>query len=303
MFFYLEWNDKRPINICILENKPEKVNFIHTYKIKKEEYSICGWIKPELLNYYPPKEKYYTKVPYLSSHLQKSVRRMKDYIAVKTAKHYIDIDLQSFLRRLPIIMLEDVTIHESIIVIIWLMIANTKGFQIKEVMVKWLLGVVYYLSNEKEKMSYENKDRIEKKWTDDTYDKEIINVLYSLRFRKSYGGMKGDMNMIEYYIHKISDNKMNIKNDKISHIKLSMEPLLKTEWIYQANDFHCNRYIITLIKKYHSEYSEKEIKELIWNYSSSYNRRVGDERCNKKEEKWDEIKKTVKRMQKSCIYY
>ena len=71
---------------------------------------------------------------------------MEDVKSVQTAKHIIDLDCNSFLRRLPIIMIEDVTLHESFPIIIWLMIAYYKGFEIKNEIVKWLLGVVYCLS-------------------------------------------------------------------------------------------------------------------------------------------------------------
>ena len=37
---------------------------------------------------------------------------MEDVKSVQTAKHIIDLDCNSFLRRLPIIMIEDVTLHD-----------------------------------------------------------------------------------------------------------------------------------------------------------------------------------------------
>ena len=126
MFFYLNWEGKRPTQIIVTDTKPLKCNFNETFKIKKEEFTICGNINPKFSQYYPPSKLIYHKNQYLSSHLQKAIRRMNDIKSVQTAKHFIDLDYQSFLRRLPIIMMEDVTIHESIKVIVWLMIALTK---------------------------------------------------------------------------------------------------------------------------------------------------------------------------------
>ena len=60
------------------------------------------------------------KNQYLMSHLQKCVRRMETKKAVQTAKHLIDLDIHSFLRRLPIIMVEDVCYMDSFIVLIWM---------------------------------------------------------------------------------------------------------------------------------------------------------------------------------------
>lgn len=300
MIFYLNWTEKRPTQIKIINEKPE-CNFETSVMINKKKVIICGMIHDQFMKYYPPHKLPYSKNQYLLSHLQKSIRRMDDIKSVKTAKHLIDLDIQSFLRRLPIIMMEDVTIHESIMVVIWLMIAVSKGFEIKYEMVKWLLGIVYYLSNETEKTFYLNNDREEKIWGNKS---EFINtLLYSLRFRKCYGGMKGDLNMIEYYIHHIDDNTIHCKNDKIPMIKLKMEDLTKKEWIYQANDFHCNRSIITQVKRYFPGIKEDKIKKLIWYFSSSLNKRILVTYDQKLNDEWDEIKNVVRYIQKKCKFY
>tara|TARA_B100000029_G_C17382741_1_gene890398 strand:- start:241 stop:927 length:687 start_codon:yes stop_codon:yes gene_type:complete len=228
---------------------------------------------------------------------------MDNVKAVKTAKHLIDLDLNSFLRRLPIIMLEDVSIHNSIAIIVWLMIANSKKFIMKEEIVKWLLGVVYYLSNEPEKTEYMNKNVPVYEWRNKSFSEEIKIILYSLYFRKNYGGMEGDMNMIEYYIGLITQNKVKILNEKTPVIKVEMKPLLKKEWVYQANDFHCNRYILTRIKQYFPTISEEKIKQLIWYFSSSKNNRVFVNYDDDLRKEWEKIKPTVRQIQKNCIYY
>ena len=85
--------------------------------------------------------------------------------------------------------------------------------------------------------------------------------------------MYGDLKMIEYYKHLIANNKINVLNSKIINIKTNIEDLSTKEWIYQANDFHCNKYILKKIKQKHNKYSEDYIKELIWIFSSSINLR------------------------------
>jgi hypothetical protein len=194
-------------------------------------------------------------------------------------------------------MLEDVTIHESLSVIVWLMIANTKGFQIKEEILKWLLGVIYHLTKCESYTEYS-------KFEDNIDLSEIKDViLHSLSFRKSYGGMKGDMQMIEYYIQKILVKDIIIMNDKINIIKLDIEDLEYNKWLKCANDFHCNRYIIHHIKNRYS-YDEDYIKRLIWYFSSSYNKRYPLIEYSKKEnEDWEKIKKDIFLYQKNCIFY
>ena len=302
MFFYLQWIDKRPTKIELLKERPKDVNYECDFRIKKDKYVLCGNINPSFVQYYPPPKLEYTKNQYLLSHLQKSVRRMDDIKAVQTSKHLIDLDCNSFLSRLPIIMLEDVTLHESFSVIVWLMIASSKKFKIKIEMVKWLLGVVYYLTNEPRKETYFKEEK-EYQWDESVTPPNIHLLLKTLRFRKAYGGMKGDMMMIEYYIGLVLNNKIFIRKAKIPLVKPFMENLSKKEWIYEANDFHCNRYIIDNIQRYHSRYTKDYLKLLIWNFSSSLNKREMVEKDTKQQEDWEIIKKNVRKIQKLCKYY
>ena len=296
MYFYLEWLEKKPSIILMTNERPSNINFESQFKIDKKEFIICGNISENFKNYEYPKEIKYRKNQYLSSHLQKCIRRMNTIKSIQTAKHFINLDLNSFLRRLPIIMLEDVCIHESFSILIWLMIAISKKFQIKNEIIQWLLGIVYYLSQETKKQFYLNHDRKEL-----DFNKNDHIIYQTLHFRKKYGGMKGDMNMIEYYKHLFNQDKLEIKNDKINLMKLYIDDLEYKDWIYQANDFHCNRFIIHKIKIYFPEYSEEILKRLIWIYSSSYNKRIHKEKEENKD--WDKIKKRVKYIQKNCQFY
>ena len=196
MYFHLDWSGRRPNAINLLKTRPSDINYEVVFNICKKKYILSGNIADDFIDYSPEVAFAYTKVPYLLSHLQKSIRRMDSVKAVKTAKHLIDLDSISFIRRLPIIMLEDVAFHESFLVIIWLMIAISKGYKLKVEIIKWLLGVVYYLSNEEYKEKYLKEDIIYE-WDEDATSDNVNIILNTLRFRKEYGGMKGDMSMIE----------------------------------------------------------------------------------------------------------
>ena len=297
MYFYLKWKDRRPSEINLLKDRPKEINFENKFKIKSVEYIICGYINPKFQQYYPPLKLQFNKTNYLLSHLQKAIRRMDDIKSVKSAKHLIDLDYTSFIRRLPIIMLEDTTIHESFPILIWLMIASSKGFPMKKEINKWLLGVVYHLSKCNYITAYSSGDIEEIEINGDDL------IPQSLRFRKAYGGMKGDMNMIEYYTHLLINKKIKINNDKIGIIKIEMDSLHRREWIIEANDFHCNRYIINYISKHFPKLDKVYIKELIWIFSSSQNNRVCVDKDQKKEKDWDKISKLVNTYQKNCIFY
>ena len=87
MFFYLEWIDKRPGEILLVDELPtcKEINYKETFNIDKKEFIICGNINEKFINYYPPCKLHYKKNQYLSSHLQKCIRRMKDIKSVQTA--------------------------------------------------------------------------------------------------------------------------------------------------------------------------------------------------------------------------
>ena len=297
MYFYLKWKNKRPEDIYISKEKPENCNFIDEFKIKKEKLFICGDICENFQDYVFPKDNKYTKNIYLSSHIQKSVRKMETEKSVKSALHLINLDYNTFIRRLPIIMLEDVTIHESLPVLVWLMIANTKGFKLKREIVKWLLGVVYHLSTCDEFVNYEH-------YKGDIpigYDNDII--LNTLQFRKAYGGMKGDMMMIEYYKQKIITKDILVNKGKVNIIKLDVGDLEYKDWIKSANDFHCNRYMIQYVKR-SCDFTEDRLKSLIWIFSSSFNKRHPKKVHDSEEiNDWNKIKDIVYKFQKNCKYY
>ena len=82
-----------------------------------------------------------------------------------------------------------------------------------------------------------------------------------------------------------------------------MEPLLKKDWIYEANDFHCNRFMIDRIQQYYPKYKKDYLKQLVWKFSSSLNQRESVQNDKDQEEDWDRIKKRVRKIQKGCICY
>lgn len=66
------------------------------------------------------------QVPVLKSILQKSVRRRRPLPAVRVAMELMDKAAGELLRRLPIIILEDSTLHRDIPLLVWAMVAESK---------------------------------------------------------------------------------------------------------------------------------------------------------------------------------
>jgi hypothetical protein len=319
-YFYLIWENKFAPNIeAYWTNiRPEKINFIEQIKcdyIKKGHYFyICGYFIDNNEKYNLPKETIYKNTQYLKSHLQKCIRKQNYTFAVPTAFHMMKLDLNDFLRRLPIIMIEDVYLHNSFSTLIWLMIADsTHNFKFKRYIYEWLLGVVYLLC------VINDKDTIDCGNIGETNISKIIDILneynklneieysllYCMHLRIAYGGMKCDLEMFENYTYVWKkrfidkDEVKKINNTVIKPISINVSKLEIENWDLSAIDYHCNQKIIGYILKKYDDIDESELKKLIWYNSSCLNSRVKNIPYN--EEKWNEIKKYVEKTQKYLL--
>ena len=319
-YFYLHWNDKKPkVQAQFLKDKPKLINFKHTFLWNNCEIVLCGYFD-FLINrddndiYKPNKEKKYKNVGYLKSLLQKAIRRGNVDISVKCAYHYILLDLQDFLRRLPIIIIEDTSLHEVYSTLIWLMIAsNSKECAIlfEKVIYEYLMGIVYVIAksslyhsldisdmNNNQEFKFDIlKEEVHKK------DIQLKSLIYSLMVRKAYGGMKCDLIMLENYAYiwnQLNNDSKYLNKSVVRPIMLeSIPPLQLNEWFVEAIDFHCAPQILTYVHEEYEEYDEQYIKDLIWNYSSKKNIRIKDEKISKNicSSDWNKIKGYVKRVQ------
>lgn len=314
-YFYLDWSSGFvPTDAVWLYSKPNNINFEQTIgwdKLKKgSSFVLCGNFPDIDKKFILEKEKKYWNVPYLKSHLQKCARQMEILKGLKTASHFIHLDLVAFLRRLPIIMIEDVYLHKSFTTIIWLMVAvSSTEFKMKNYIIEYLLGIVYIICstkvhdelNEKDKPIENNIEFISK--SNNLKDNEC-SLIYSLILRKHYGGMSCDMIMIDKYIYKwyerFNSNKYetNILNEPVNPIEDNLEDLLLDEWILEAVDFHCSNILSYLVKKYNF-FTENELKEIIWHSLSRKNKRINQK--NKYEREFNKIKEYIPHVQKFLL--
>lgn len=324
-YFYLIWENKfKPtLQAYWCDKKPDKVNFIDQIKcdyIKKGYYFyICGYF-PDIdeQEYKLPKEKIYKNIPYLKSHLQKCIRKQNDILAIPTCYHFLKLDLNELLRRLPIIMIEDTFLHESFTTLIWLMIViSTKKFKMKRYIYEWILGVVYLLCiiNEKECVNKEDSKNnistniipnIELLNNYNDLTENQISLLYSMHMRISYGGLKGDTEMINSFLHsweyRFRNNSHNISKIEIRPITLYVKELSIEEWDLSAIDFHCNSKFLEYISKKYDHIDINKLKNIIWNHSSSINKREIMKNYDIEDIKlWNEIKDHVIKTQKYLL--
>ena len=213
----------------------------------------------------------YKSVPMLKSLLQKAIRRMEAEVAVKAARELLILDMGAFLRRLPIICIEDVAPIQGLDVPIWLMTAHSKGFILRREHVEYLLGFVEALANfpKKIRMYQEAKAGMGEK---------SDPLLMCIRLRRAFGGMKGDMRMLSILESHLEAGTMSIVQNKIVPVDFdSATPLRRDEWIPAAVDFH----VCSIAKKLATECGkgEGEVRKLMWNHSSRLNLRtkLGDE--------------------------
>lgn len=316
-YFYLIWENgfKPNLQAYWTDTRPEKVNYIEQINcnyIKKGYYFyICGYFSDIDEKYNLNKELIYNNVPYLKSHLQKCIRKQNDNLAIPTALHMMKLDLNDFLRRIIIIMLEDVSLHESLTTLVWLMIAVTKNFKMKKYIYEWLLGIIYVLCkiDEFDYISLElHNEIINTKIIDEIESYNILknnelSILYSIHIRITYGGMEGDMKMLrgftKIWYERFKNKSKNMYFNDIRPIKIKVSQLNLTDWDLSAIDFHCNSKFIEYILKKYEDLTEKELRKLVWINSSSINKRKINEEYNI--EKWNKIKDYVLKTQKYLL--
>lgn len=146
-------------------------------------------------------------VSYLKSLLQKSIRLQDVDTSVAVAKELCKLNPLQFLRRLPIIIIEDASLDIDISGVMWLMLAVMHHkHQLSIDDVRWLMIVVHRIAS----ISYQDPvkyDSLNEKIDPfDFYsfvnespiqDQSIKSAIACISLRVRYGGMKGDIKMMK----------------------------------------------------------------------------------------------------------
>ena len=86
-------------------------------------------------------------VPVLKSIFQKSIRRKKPIPSIKVGAELMDKSFGDFIRRLPIIILEDSTYHPKFPFLIWLLMASSKEYVPTFRIKKYILTIIYEVAS------------------------------------------------------------------------------------------------------------------------------------------------------------
>ena len=288
-YFYWKWGED-----AIWTNEKKKGNF--EVEIFWKEYNH----KLILVGNYPENTVYNLNniedpnIPLMKSHLQKCVRKKLYTKAVKTAYQLINSNFNEFIRRINIIMLEDTILVDSYVNLIWMMLAfSSKKWFPQRIHIEWLLGIVHNLCDIELYDEYETHNVPKQRLYISDLNINQQSIIYSMQIRISYGGMKGDMSMIQYLINKNIKKFRNgeeIIKKKVRRVSLIMEFLPYKKFDFSAVDFHCYPYFTKNIKNKFPEYFEDEIEKIVWKFRSGINVR---KKQIKSSDDWNKIKNYV----------
>ena len=291
VYYSLVWNSINDYKVHISTNEIlDMQNYISEVKLRESNIilKVYGEIKHNSAEVIDKDSNYRTinNVPFLKSNLQKAVRRGKVDIALVTAYNLIIADFWEFTRRLIIISLEDVSYLDNTDFLVWCMLAYP-NFEITNEIIQYLLTTVYKLVTSKKILKIKKIDQMAEIPISDS-------IRFPLLIRKAYGGLKGDMKMINYLCRKPIKDSQIIKVPR-KRIKIT-RPFCNWDIIYEAIDFHiCSKMIPHIINK--SEIKDKDlIKKIIWFNNSAYNIRRPNIEYEK--ENWEKIKDIVNDFQK-----
>lgn len=139
-------------------------------------------------------------VPVLKSMLQKAVRRQEGGRAKGLAALMLRVSADDLLRRLPIIMIEDATLHPALPVLVWLTAASSKGYLPSAAMRSTVLAVVAELARCKYRDAVPSTSaplpQVRFRDLEDCSDGAARTLIASLLVRASYGGTSGDLAML-----------------------------------------------------------------------------------------------------------
>lgn len=246
----------------------------------------------------------------LKSIMQKAVRANNADVAVKAAKHIMQVDEPDFCRRLPVVILEDSILHydfafvgkmqkeirkanpltmeqkNRLLNIVWQMAAT----EMRDI---WIDEGPRQLNHAEEREAVENKEKYLARINE--LDDRHRAVLDAIKLRATSGGMGGDVVMCwnYYYVwlrrfvlgeftlegmeERLFPKSPNLKWDDI-------EPLTKEEIPLNAVDFHISPMINVLLKKeyvvalcnaqYPNKTPFKTLQDVLWRQWSSPNKKL-----------------------------
>lgn len=217
------------------------------------------------------------KTGLLKSNLQKCVRRREIDKGLATAYVLFLKDPGEALRRWPIIQVEDGLPASDLLSLIWLMCATSKGYVLQcRDFEFFMVSVLECLADDRcHELKHSAKDVVDP--VRPRLFGKLNPVSQAMWIRSTYGGMKGDMIMLQNAAIKWEGEKYSKERRSTGEtitepwssklIDLSTVPPFDSNCILPAaNDFHVNP---DLLNPYlHGPYTFDQVKSAFWYHSS-----------------------------------
>ena len=139
-------------------------------------------------------------IPVLKSCLQKAVRRQEGRVALRAAAELMKASFREFIRRITIIVLEDVMLRGTYPGLVWLLMADHKGFIPRNEHIRFCLNAVQDLCrcNKKDNVSFEmGMKPIGLNRLEGLVASESKALVGSMIVRSRYGGMGCDVRLLQ----------------------------------------------------------------------------------------------------------
>ena len=139
-------------------------------------------------------------VPVLKSCLQKAIRRQEVEVALRAAAELMKVSFREFIRRLTVIVLEDVMLRDSYPGLVWLLMADHKGFVPRREHVHFCLNAVRDLCECSLRDYAEmppDVSPLELSALSEVTDDASKGLVGSLIVRSRYGGMSCDVSLLQ----------------------------------------------------------------------------------------------------------
>ena len=225
----------------------------------------------------------------LKSNLQKAIRRKNKQIALDTTLKMITENMAiELLRRLTIITFEDVVVNKYFPIIVWLYIAisSKDKYKLTYKDVEFIYSYVGLLCDIE--YCYKPKEGIIlplNEFKDDV-------ICLSLYLRIQYGGFKSEINLMNNLIYEIYNKKTSIDTTEMQIINIPRKIKKNIDILDSAIDFHCfHRMPLKVLARVDKKFNftEKDIKQYIWDFDSKINLRDFKEEDKERLDIWTKV--------------
>jgi hypothetical protein len=281
----LQWCwDEKAQTVKVVSETPLNVSWSAKVKLRSVDVMLhLYYVGPysHCYNYKDPGTTYMYSSPILKSNLQKAVRRKTPAVAMATTRQLLVQNLSDLLRRLPIIMIEDVRPRWGMAQLMWLMIAQSKDFTLQPQHYDYINGAVEQLSVDPvqelplKDRSITLADALHGGWT--TLQK-FIGTVYeplamALWLRIPYGGMTGDMLMLFCTLRRLDSKPFEHYGPTVWVPPSATSSVFESKHMLSvAVDFHCTNIALSACRRF--GVSKDEMRSWMWIYRSGVNLRT-----------------------------